>query len=101
MATLKDLSGQKFGKLTALYRLNNYHKKRIHYLCVCECGNLVEVLGGHLSSGHTKSCGCLVHKHNLSGCKLHNIWFGIKDRCYNKNSKRYKDYGGRGVAVCS
>lgn len=33
---------------------------------------------------------------DLSGQK-----FGIKDRCYNKNSKRYKDYGGRGVAVCS
>lgn len=28
------------------------------------------------------------------------MWRGIKLRCYNKNSKRYKDYGGRGVAVC-
>lgn len=27
MGGFKDISGQKFGKLTALYRLHNYHKK--------------------------------------------------------------------------
>jgi hypothetical protein len=24
----------------------------------------------------------------------------MKDRCYNKNNKYYKDYGGRGIKVC-
>lgn len=32
--------------------------------------------------------------------RLHGIYHGIKKRCYNENSKRYKDYGGRGIAMC-
>ena len=32
--------------------------------------------------------------------RLHGIYHGIKKRCYNKNSKRYKDYGGRGIVMC-
>jgi hypothetical protein len=31
---------------------------------------------------------------------LYTIWQGMKYRCLNKNSKSYKDYGGRGITVC-
>lgn len=34
----KHISGQKFGRLTALYRLHNT-KGRTKWLCVCDCGN--------------------------------------------------------------
>lgn len=44
----KDITGKKFGKLTALYKLNNYHKKGVYWLCACECGNLTEVRGTEL-----------------------------------------------------
>lgn len=27
-------------------------------------------------------------------------WLGIKERCFNPNSKFYKDYGGRGITMC-
>lgn len=27
-------------------------------------------------------------------------WFNMKQRCFNKNNIRYKDYGGRGITVC-
>lgn len=40
---IKDISGQKFGRLTALYRLHNI-EGRTKWLCVCDCGNLKEVL---------------------------------------------------------
>lgn len=50
----KDLSGQKFGKLTIL----SYIDKRI-WLCQCDCGNICEVHGGQLKTNRTKSCGCL------------------------------------------
>lgn len=36
-------------------------------------------------------------KDNLS---LWNIYHGMKKRCLNPNSKRYKDYGGRGIKIC-
>ena len=32
--------------------------------------------------------------------KIYNIWWHIKDRCYNQNNPRYKNYGGRGVVLC-
>lgn len=32
--------------------------------------------------------------------RIHSIYHGIKKRCYNKNSPRYKDYGGRGIVMC-
>ena len=32
--------------------------------------------------------------------RIHAVWHGIKNRCENKNDKRYKDYGGRGIKMC-
>lgn len=32
--------------------------------------------------------------------RLYQIWADMKTRCYNKNSKPYKNYGGRGIGVC-
>lgn len=98
---IKDISGQKFGRLTALYKLNNYHKKdRLYWLCACECGNLVEVAGDNLRLSKQTSCGCLHKKHNKSNTRIFNIWIGIKQRCYDSKRKNYKYYGARGIKVC-
>ena len=32
--------------------------------------------------------------------KLYKVWSGIKQRCFNPNSNRYKNYGGRGISIC-
>jgi hypothetical protein len=37
---------------------------------------------------------------DLSGTRLYRIWGDMKRRCFNKNFKYYKHYGGRGIAVC-
>lgn len=104
MAKFKDISGQKFGRLTALYRLHNHNKNKKYYgsywLCVCECGNLTEVYLGSLQSGASTSCGCLVKKHGKSHNPLYRNWLCMKTRCYNKTDEHYKDYGGRGIKVC-
>lgn len=79
-----------------------------NWLCQCDCGNIVEVLGYSLKSGHTKSCGCLHEEtlktiaitHGDSYSKLYGVYISIIDRCYNPNNKRFKDYGGRGIIVC-
>ena len=99
----KDLTGQKFGRLKVIYKLHNYHKPKTYYLCVCECGNLTEVRGSSLSRGDSKSCGCNRgnSKHNKTNTRLYRIWQSMKRRCDYIKHKRYKDYGGRGVAVCS
>ena len=53
-----DLTGQKFGKLTVIKRVEN---KGIQpcWLCKCECGNEKVIRGSNLKSGTTMSCGCL------------------------------------------
>ena len=100
----KDLSGQKFGRLTALYKLNNYHKRATYWLCVCDCGNLREVQGGTLINGRSRSCGCLVKDtnstHGKTNTRLYHTWNNIKARCYNHKNKRYENYGARGIVMC-
>lgn len=56
MGKIKDLTGQHFGELTALY----YERKgrRTYWICECSCGQRVSVLRENLVSGKSKSCGC-------------------------------------------
>ena len=104
MSKFKDITGQKFGRLTVIKFLRIENHKAI-WLCKCECGNLIEVMTYLLTSGNTKSCGCLRKERNIESHKTHGqyrsrlwrTWENMKQRCYNKNDKHY---GGRGIAVC-
>jgi hypothetical protein len=55
--------------------------------------------------GRTRSCGCLAHKndhsrtHGMRGTKEYRTWGGMKTRCYNKRSKDYYRYGGKGISI--
>jgi len=105
MQKVKDITGQKFGKLTALKYIGEKSKSGDYlWECLCECGKLVVVVGTYLRNGHTKSCGCLritrLKTHGLTNTPEYRTWGLMKSRCSNKNDKRYKDYGGRGITVC-
>lgn len=39
-------------------------------------------------------------KHGLSESPEYVAWSCMIDRCVNERNRRYKDYGGRGIAVC-
>ena len=56
----KDLTGKKFGKLTVI-RFDCRKGTRYYWLCKCKCRTIRRVERSNLTSGHTKSCGCL-HK---------------------------------------
>lgn len=58
MAKLKDELGNVYGYLTVIARAENTSDGRARWLCKCKCGKEVIVLGKHLRSGNTKSCGC-------------------------------------------
>jgi len=68
MPAIKDLTGQTFGRLTVMERGPDYitpkGKKRVRWICKCSCGNPAPVLVGRgsLTTGHTKSCGCIVEE---------------------------------------
>ena len=63
MALNNDLTGQYFGRLKVIERVEDYIEKngnkRSQWLCECKCGNRVKVIGKSLKNGNTKSCGCL------------------------------------------
>lgn len=63
-------AGERFGRLVVLKR-NRYYgmngrKKDYHqfYDVQCDCGNVVTVRKYHLTSGCTRSCGCLLEEYN-------------------------------------
>lgn len=55
---VKNEIGNTYGYLTVIERAENSKEGRAQWLCQCKCGNQVIVLGKHLRSGNTKSCGC-------------------------------------------
>lgn len=65
MARFNDLTGQKFGKLTVIRRVEDAvtekGNKFTQWFCVCDCGNEAVVLGSSLTRRNrpTLSCGCL------------------------------------------
>ncbi len=108
MPRLIDLTGQRFGRLVVVERVENSADGRARWLCRCDCGQSKTVLGEHLKKGRTKSCGCAksessskrFKKHGGRNSKLYRIWSNMKDRCNNPDCKVYSDYGGRGIKVC-
>lgn len=58
----KDISNQRFGKLTAIEPTNRREDGSIVWKCECDCGNIIYVQVKRLVSGNTQSCGCLKSK---------------------------------------
>lgn len=102
-----QLTGSKFSRWFVQSE-NGRKNGSVAWLCVCDCGKIGSVTSWQLTSGHSKSCGCLNAEetrkrettHGLTQTPLHKVWLGMKNRCYNKNTVSYRNYGGRGIKVC-
>lgn len=103
--------GDKFGRLEILPgedRCGTLLKLRVR----CSCGTEKYVSKYSLLYGITESCGC-IHRESMSNVgksnrthgktrtPAHNTWSLMRQRCNNPNDKDYKNYGARGVTVCS
>lgn len=101
-----DITGQRFGRLTALKRLYSANNGVSYWLCKCDCGNEVVRGLGSLRTNRNHSCGCWIKEGNMcrrhSACKTitYRSWSSIKARCKDKTDSHYADYGGRGIKVC-
>jgi hypothetical protein len=103
----RDLTGQRFGRLTALtLTWRGEGRKRVRlWVCQCDCGGTATIGAGHLTSGHTTSCGCLhkevmsarMLKHGLSKTPEMYAYWAAKNRCENSAHPSYENYGGRGI----
>lgn len=116
-STIIDLTGMRFGKLTVLEICGKSSDGRITWLCKCDCGNEKVIRGHDLKNGSSKSCGCVrsggrngghkksgklssANNYTRQNDRLYRVWASIVQRCENKNSPRYADYGGRGIKMC-
>lgn len=108
MPKYQDLTGRKFGELTAL-RIDWEKTKASHstyWICKCSCGSEKSYIASNLTRNHTTSCGCktnsMKHKtHGMSNTRIYKIWLGIKKRCYAPYTPHYDYYGGRGISMCA
>lgn len=57
---LIDITGQKFGRLTAIKPSERYNTGSKYWICKCDCGNPkpIVVRSVNLRRGNSKSCGC-------------------------------------------
>lgn len=107
MGQLRDLTGQTFGRLTAIRPDGQNKHRQTFWICQCSCGKEVRVIGYNLTQGQTRSCGCLVNdshyiKHNgkKEFPRLYRIWKKMRERCRCPSNVVYNIYGGRGITVC-
>ena len=109
MSKFVDLTNQRFGRLITVEK-TDLRSSRGHVIwkCKCDCGKETFVSSNHLISGNTTSCGCL-QKERASKAKTthgqyqsseYRSWQMMRNRCYNPNYNKFKDYGGRGIEVC-
>lgn len=107
----KDITGQRFFRLTVIKYVGTFGSSKNMWLCQCDCGKETYARGSDLRAGKKKSCGCwnvehaqLVSatnvKHSLSKHPLYRLLEGMKARCYKAWSKDYDRYGARGIYIC-
>ena len=103
---VKDISGNKYGKLEALSYKGKNDKGRSLWTFLCHgCGKSVVKLAKDVTRKRgIKSCGnsgCIEKKmRGLAGSKGYHAWKAMLARCENPNHPEYNRYGGRGIFVC-
>ena len=72
--------------------------------CRCDCGASVDLPYSALSTGNTRSCGCLGReaniKHGAYRDPTYGVWSAMHQRCRATSAPAFKGYGGRGITVC-
>ena len=103
------LTGRRFGKWAVLgsaapklYRAPSGKTQRIRYwVCQCDCGAVKDVCEYDLKRGRSTSCGCANNiTHGMTKSPEYYAWNGMRHRCNDPKTSGYKNYGGRGIAVC-
>ena len=104
--------GKRFGKFFVIKKHHVYKYGLTQFQCRCNCGNRRIILGVHLADGRAdEACDCHVLKpytppakkpptHKMRYTVLYTCWLRMKRRCLDKRDRGYRDYGGRGIAVC-
>lgn len=106
MPKLIDMTGQVFGRLTVLSRVQATGQAK--WLCRCICGNTTVQPGNELRAKNVISCGCYKRANLGQRTKTHGMtktpeyfaWINMRNRCARHISNGYERYGALGITVC-
>ena len=122
-SSIKDITNQKFGRLTAIKPVSRDKYNQILWLCKYDCGNEKLIRGTNLRAGKSSSCGCVrIEKLIITGQTNKKLWnssiviidniecyeipltqnkFAIIDKEDFDLIKDYKWYSSHGYAYCT
>lgn len=106
MGKFINLTGIRFGYLI-VEKFVERKNGNTWWKCKCDCGKQTITTTCRLRNGETKSCGCYGRsglariKYSEDEIRLHRIYRRMINRCYNKKSTSYLNYGKRGIVVCN
>lgn len=104
-APAQNITGESFGRLTAIRRTDQSKDRQPLWLLRCDCGRevlrCVRELRYIAKRGMVSDCG---HHgsptHGGTRTRLYRIWSNMRTRCSNPNFHRFEDWGGRGISIC-
>lgn len=109
-----DLSGQKFGRWTVLYkdsdRIKEKHKNNkengsstsiIYWICECECGNKGSVDSGNLKNGISRSCGCLERELTIQRNIEQKSYLGSLEENFPELAELLEDENDKNISIGS
>lgn len=104
---LANLLDRRFDRLAVIGRASNSPGGTARWMCRCDCGKEVVVLGTHLRSGHTHSCGCFRRDvyaekfnqttHGMRQSPTYSSWKAMIWRTCTAKAKRFEGYRLVGV----
>jgi hypothetical protein len=109
MPVLRDITNQRFGRLTALRRVGKNRRGLHMWLFRCDCGAQRTIALSDATSGNTRSCGCLAREAKKQRFLTHGhargekpsgeyqAWSAMHRRCRNPHRTNYH---GRDIRVC-
>lgn len=103
-----DITGMRFGSLTAIRRYSQSKNKTWKWLCRCDCGEETVSFITTLHASETaccKSCRSKIiskqrTKHGMTRTPTYLSWRSMIGRCDNSKNLDYYLYGGRGIKIC-
>lgn len=109
-----DLKGQKFGAWLVVKFMGPNKNGQTTWRCLCDCGEVRDVVGQTLRMGLTHSCGCMKsdrlvmaktkHGHarglRKPESRTYMIWVAMLQRCKGRGEMGKKYYLDRGITVC-
>jgi hypothetical protein len=100
----ENLAGQIFGRLT-VEKCDGRRNNKTYWSCRCSCGTVKSVRADGLKCGDYVSCGCKkidqLTIHGKTKTPEFKAWCSMIERCYTPTHRNFRNYGARGINVCS